>query len=68
MSKNWFFFRKPCPLLDNVGYLKTCMYLFYSLAELFLELEIFQTKFVEKIKAHFMSKNCFFSKTVPFIR
>jgi len=29
---------------------------------------MFETKFVEKIKIHFIFNNFFFSKTVPFVR
>jgi hypothetical protein len=48
-----------------VLYMKTCLYLWY-VVQFFLELEIFQTKVVEKIKTpHFIFNN-FIPKVVPF--
>ena len=41
-------------------YLKTFTYLWYYLALCFLECEIFQTKFVEKIKTHILCQINFF--------
>jgi hypothetical protein len=48
--------------------MNTDVHIWQYLAELFLESEIFQTKFAEKIKTHiFMFKN-FFPKIVSFMR
>jgi len=39
------------------------------ITEFFLEWEMFQAKFVEKIKIHnFLFSNFFFSKILPFMR
>jgi hypothetical protein len=43
--------------------MKTCVHLWQYLAEYFLEWEIYQTKFVEKIKTHFMFNNFLFRKS-----
>ena len=42
--------------------------LWQYLAEFFLEWEMFQTKFVEKMKTQFKSSNFFFTKIVSFMR
>jgi hypothetical protein len=52
-----------------VLYMQTNTHCWSYLAQLILELEIFQTKFVEEIKTHILcSATLFFSKIVPFIR
>jgi hypothetical protein len=48
----------------RVLYMKTCVHLWQSLAEFFLQWEMFQTKFVQKIKAHFIFNHFFFPKVV----
>jgi hypothetical protein len=40
--------------------MKTCLHLWQYVAELFLELEMFQTKVVEKIKTHILCSITFF--------
>jgi len=47
--------------------MKAYVHLLQYLAEFFLESEMFGTKFVEKIKTHFMSSNML-PKIVPFLR
>jgi len=44
-----------------------CTHFLSYLSEFFLEGEIFQTKFVQKIKTHCVQKNFFFFKIVPFM-
>jgi hypothetical protein len=48
--------------------MKTYVDLWHYLAELPLEWEMFQTKFVEKIKIHILCSVIFFPKVVPFMR
>jgi len=43
------------------------VYFLSYLAHFFLELEILQTEFVQKIKAHFMISIFFFTKIMLFI-
>jgi hypothetical protein len=53
----------------NKGYLHEDQYTFLSyLTYFFLELEMFQTNFVEKIKTHILCLVIFFSKFAPFVR
>ena len=44
-------------------YTKTFSHLWQYLAKFFLEWEMFQTKFVEKIKTHILSSVTFFRKS-----
>jgi hypothetical protein len=46
--------------------MKTIVHLWSYLTECFLELEMFQTKFLEKIKTHFTSNNFFFFQNHAF--
>ena len=39
-----------------------------NLAKFFLELEMFQTKVLQKIKTHFVFNSFFFPKIVPIMR
>ena len=43
----------------NKGYLHDSMYIYYNLAELFLESEMFQTEVVQEIKIFYLKKNFF---------
>jgi hypothetical protein len=43
--------------------MKTCVHLWWYLAEFFLEWEMFQTKVVEKIKTHILYSITFFRKS-----
>ena len=52
----------------TVLYMKTAVYLWLYLTQLFLELETFQTNFVYKIKTYILFSITFLSKIVPFIR
>jgi hypothetical protein len=47
--------------------MKTYVHLWQYLAEFFLEWEMFQTKFVEKIKTHILHSITFSPKIVPFM-
>ena len=47
---------------NGLLYMKTCVNLWYYIAEFFFGREMFQNKFVEKIKSHFMFNN-FLSKS-----
>jgi hypothetical protein len=49
-------------------YVKTNIHFLSHLAQFFLELKMFQTKFIEKPETYFMFNNFFFTKIVPFIR
>jgi hypothetical protein len=48
--------------------MNTYVYLWYYLAESFLEWDMFQTKVVEKIKTHILWQTFFFSKIVSIMR
>jgi len=48
--------------------MKTYIHFSLYLSQFFLELEMFQTKFVEKLKHTFYVQGFFFSKIVPFMR
>jgi len=48
--------------------MKTISGFLSRLAQFFLELEMFQTKVVEKIKTHILCSITFFPKIVPFMR
>ena len=47
--------------------MKTCVHIWY-LTEFFLEWEMFQSKAVEKSKAHILCSVAFSPKIVPFMR
>jgi len=54
---------------ERVLYTKIYVHLWKYLVHFFSEWEMFQSKFVDKIKTHFFIFNSFFfSKTVPFMR
>jgi hypothetical protein len=48
--------------------MKANVHIWSYLAVVFLEWEIFQTKFVEKIRIHIFVQFFFFKKIVPFMR
>jgi hypothetical protein len=48
--------------------MKTNIYFWSFIAQFFLKSEMFQLKFVERIKTHVLFSIIFFSKIVPFMR
>ena len=44
--------------------MKICGYFVINFRSTFLVIKIFQRKFVEKIKTHFVTKKCFFGNRV----
>jgi len=53
---------------EKLHYMNIVTHLWQYVAEFSVESEIFQTKFVEKIKTHILCSVTFFSKILPFMR
>jgi hypothetical protein len=52
----------------RVLYVRIKNYFLSFLVQIFLDFEMFQTKFEEKIKTHILCSVTFFSKILPFMR